>query len=62
MISHGIKANRPEPINPDVETFNFRRVDDSQVAIEALQEGRFVLIEDFFSTGLDLLNELQSYL
>ncbi|RLD80637.1 MAG: methyltransferase type 11, partial [Bacteroidetes bacterium] len=35
---------------------------DPQKAIEDILDGRFVLIEDFYSTGLSILHELNNYL
>ncbi len=58
----GIKANRPEPILLDIEVVAFNRKMNPQIAIDALVGGYSVLIVDFYSTGLLVLNELKKYL
>lgn len=55
-------ANRPELIQGELEVLPFRQQDDLEEAIEVLLSGQYVLILDFYSTGLSLLNELKSYL
>lgn len=62
MIQTDIKANRPAPIDPGGETGLYTQETDVQDTIEALCKGKFVLIEKIYSNGLELLNELQSYL
>jgi len=57
-----VKANRPEPIKFDAELTSFNRTKDVKATIETLLSGEQVLIEGFYSNGLNLLNELQSYL
>ena len=62
MISTDLKVNRPEPIKSGVETGSFIRETDIQETIDALLAGEYILIEEFYSNGLALLNELKSYL
>jgi hypothetical protein len=62
MISADLKVNRPEPIKSGVEIGSFIRETDIQETIDALLSGEYILIEEFYSNGLVLLNELQSYL
>jgi methylase of polypeptide subunit release factors len=62
MISTDLKVNRPEPIKSGVETGSFIRKTDIQETIDALLAGEYILIEEYYSNGLALLNELQSYL
>lgn len=62
MISTDLKVNRPEPIKSGVEIGSFVRETDIQETIDALLAGEYILIEEFYSNGLALLNELQSYL
>ena len=57
-----IKAQRPEIIQGELEVLAFNRHDDLEEAIEVLLSGKYVLILDFYSTGLLLLNELKAYL
>ena len=62
MISTDLKVNRPEPIKSGVETGSFIRERDIQETIDALLAGEYILIEEFYSNGLALLNELKLYL
>lgn len=56
-----IDVIRPEPIsNIDVVPFNGR--ENLQFAVDDLIEGYYVLILDFYSTGLAILRELKKYL
>lgn len=55
-------ANRPKVIQGEIEVLPFRQHEDLEEAIEVLLSGQYVLILDFYSTGLYLLNELKSYL
>ncbi len=56
-----MKVNRPEPIVSDIEVLIYKRKMDPQIAIEALLDGDFILIKDFYSSGLSLLSELKRY-
>lgn len=62
MINTDIKVNRPESIDPLIETDYFAQDTDIQKTIQELCEGRHVLIEKVYSNGLKLLKGLQSYL
>jgi len=57
-----MQIDRPEPILTDIEIFKYTKRQDPQLAIEALIEGNYVLIKDFYSTGLGLLNALKQFL
>ena len=59
--SDTIKPNRPEPIVSDIEVLAYKRNSNSQDAIDVLLDDGFVLIFDFYSTGLALLKELKSF-
>ena len=52
------QVNRPEPIS-NVEVFPYHRKVNVQAAIEALLDGEYVLIADYYSSGLSLLRELK---
>jgi hypothetical protein len=54
-----LKANRPDPIVSNVEVFPYKRRTEPQEAIDALIEGYYVLIVDYYSSGLELLNALK---
>jgi len=62
MISTDLKVNRPEPIKSGVEIGSFIRETDISLTIDALLAGEYILIEEFYSNGLALLNELKLYL
>ena len=64
MIFSGkdIHANRPEPIVSDIEVVPYKRRMDPQIAVDAIVDGYYVLIVDFYSSGLTILNELKRYL
>lgn len=55
-------AHRPKALQGELEVFPFRKSDDLQEALQVLLDGHYVLILDFYSTGLVLLNELKEYL
>lgn len=54
-----IKPNRPEPITSEIDVVPFHRKINPDVTIEALLEGGYVLIVDYYSSGLRLLRELK---
>ncbi len=53
--------NRPEPIVSDLEVVPFRKRMALSIAVAALLDGEYVLVKDFYSTGLLVLNELKRY-
>lgn len=57
-----IQADRPEPITENVNVVPYKRRMNPQEAIEALIDGYYVLIVDFYSSGLTVLGELKKYL
>lgn len=62
MTNADPQINRPEPIAIGTESFGFRRGDSAREAVDALLQGNCILIEGFSSNGLDLLNEVRTYL
>jgi ribosomal protein L11 methylase PrmA len=60
--NRAIKANRPKPITGDIEVVPFDRQMQAQVAIDALIDGYMVLIVDYYSSGLLLLNALKKHI
>ena len=56
-----IAINRPEPII-DVDVLAYKRRMDPMDAVDALIEGEYVLIVDYFSSGLSVLNALKEHL
>lgn len=57
-----IKAFRPEPITENVQVFVYKHRMDPQLAADAITEGYFVLVNDFYSNGLAVLNKLKQYI
>lgn len=57
-----IKINRPEPIVTDIDVVPYKKNDDPIYAVGDLLKGYNVLVIDFYSTGLAILNELKKYL
>ena len=61
-LNKDIRINRPEPIVSDIEVLFYKRRMDPQIAIDTLLDGDFILINDFYSSGLSLLSELKKYI
>ena len=57
-----IRANRPEPIISDIDVVPYKQKIDPQIAVEDLLAGYYVLIVDFYSSGLMILRELKKHL
>ena len=57
-----IPVNRPEPMVSFVDVIPYDRSMNRREAVDALIEGYYVLIVDFYSSGLSVLKELKSYL
>ncbi len=57
-----MKVNKPEPINLEIKTGIFKLGTDVQQTIEALLAGEYILVKDFYSSGLMLLRELSNFL
>ena len=56
-----IKPNRPLPIVSEIDVVPHDRKMDPQEAVDALVNGNHVLVRDFYSSGLSVLNELKGY-
>ena len=56
-----VYVNRPEPISTETETVHYKRRLDPEDAVEAILDDECVLIHDFYSSGLTLLNALKQY-
>jgi len=57
-----LQANRPKPIAIDIDVVPYKRRMDPQIAIDELIDGHNVLVVDYYSSGLIVLNELKNYL
>lgn len=56
-----MELNRPEPIAAATEVIPYRKRVGPHVAVDDLVAGHFVLIKDFYSSGLLILGELKKY-
>ncbi len=61
VSGNAIQINRPEPIM-DVDVLAYKKRMDPMDAVDALLEGDYVLIVDYYSSGLSVLNALKAYL
>ncbi len=57
-ILEALPFDRPEVITTDIDLIGFRRNMDTSSAVDALLKGEYVLVEDFYSTGLSILSDL----
>lgn len=58
-MENNFVLDRPKPLDLKTEFVSFTKRTEPQTAIDALIEGRPVLIQDFYSSGLLLLGELR---
>jgi len=54
-----IQADRPDIITTDIEAIKFYRKMDTKATVEEMIAGKYVLVEEFYSNGLQVLNELR---
>lgn len=57
-----IEINRPEAIVDDIDVVLYKRTMDPKMAVNTIRNGKYVLIIDFYSSGLLILNELKKQL
>ncbi len=57
-----IQPKRPEPITQELEILEYHQKSNPGEALQALLDGHYVLIGDYYSTGLSLLKEVKNYL
>jgi hypothetical protein len=57
-----LPIRRPEPVQGDLEVTAVKKVTDPQWAAQELLAGEYLLVLDFFSTGLTLLSALKQLL
>jgi methylase of polypeptide subunit release factors len=57
-----LKPNRPEIITGEVEAIGFYRKMDTEATVVDMIAGKYVLVEEFYSNGLQVLNELRKNL
>ncbi|MDD2790682.1 MAG: methyltransferase [Sulfurimonas sp.] len=54
-----LQAQRPNSITTEIETIRFNHKMDSKATVEQMIAGKYVLVEGFFSNGLEILAELK---
>lgn len=54
-----IQPNRPAIIESEIEAISFYRKMDTQATVIEMLEGKYVLVEEFYSNGLQVLSELK---
>jgi len=57
-----LQADRPDIITTEVEAISFYRKMDTEATVAQMIEGKYVLVEEFYSNGLQVLNELRKNL
>jgi len=54
-----LQADRPEIITTEIEAIHFYRKMDTKATVDEMIAGKYVLVEEFYSNGLQVLNELR---
>lgn len=57
-----IKPDRPKIITTDIEAIHFYRKMDTQATVRDMIAGKYVLVEEYYSNGLQVLAELKKNL
>ena len=57
--SQPLQADRPEIITTEIEAISFYRKMDTKATVVDMIAGKYVLVEEFYSNGLQVLNELK---
>ena len=60
--TEALKADRPEIITTEVDAIHFYRKMDTKDTVAQMIEGKYVIVEEFYSNGLQVLNELRKNL
>ncbi len=56
------KYDRPQPVSTNIDVFPYEQSIDPTIAVKALLDGNFVLIDDLYSSGLTVLSCLKNHL
>ena len=54
-----IKADKPNIITSEINAIGFYRKMDEKATVKEMVEGRYVIVEEYFSNGLQILKELK---
>jgi len=57
-----IQADRPDIITSEIEAIHFYRKMDTKATVEEMIAGKYVLVEEYYSNGLEVLSELKKKL
>jgi len=57
-----LQADRPDIITTEIEAIKYYRKMDEKATVEEMIAGKYVLVEEFYSNGLEILNELRKNL
>jgi len=57
-----LEADRPEIITTEIDAISFYRKMDTEATVAQMIEGKYVLVEEFYSNGLQVLNALRKNL
>jgi len=57
-----LNSNFPEAIIGEIDVVPFKIKMDIRIALDALLEGNYVIVTDFYSTGLKILKSLKEHL
>ncbi len=57
-----LEADRPDIITTEIDAISFYRKMDTEATVAQMIEGKYVLVEEFYSNGLQVLNALRKNL
>lgn len=57
-----VKTDRPEPVTVNIDLFVYKKNVEPQSAVDTLLAGNYVLIDDYYSSGLTVLRTLKTFL
>ena len=57
-----LEADRPDIITTEIDAISFYRKMDTEATVVQMIEGKYVLVEEFYSNGLQVLNALRKNL
>lgn len=59
---NNIKVDRPEIITDEIQAISFYRKMDTPNTVKEMIHGKYILVEEFYSNGLEVLSELKKQL
>jgi methylase of polypeptide subunit release factors len=61
-MNQDLQADRPDIITTEIEAIRFYRKMDTEATVNDMIAGKYVIVEEFYSNGLQVLNELRKNL